>query len=273
MSKYLKVLEKVGAPLPGTLLPGSEGAYPDSVKPHLVTLVMPMAFEAEPYRMLGRLVVQMRQEAGLRILAISSPSVGDGKTSTAINLAGVLAQEPEVRVLLVEADLRRPAILTYLGIRDVSGEGLVGMVLESAHTLEKVVHSCVPFNLDILPVRHSIPSPYAVLKLPRFRELLQDARQHYDYVVVDAPPLLPFADCRLIEPLMDGFLVVVAAHKTSPKRLAEALYVMDPAKLVGLVFNKDDHLAPHYDHTYRYYAQSPNGHHKRWRPFRRRRAT
>jgi Mrp family chromosome partitioning ATPase len=122
-------------------------------------------------------------------------------------------------------------------------------------------------------VRHSVPSPYAVLKMPRFRELLQEARQHYDYVVVDVPPLIPFADCRLIESWMDGFLVVVAAHKTSPKRLTEALYVMDPAKLVGLVFNKDNHLAPHYDHTYRYYAQSLNEHHQGWRLFRRRRKT
>src|SRR5262245_23595899 len=73
MSKYLKTLEKVAAPLPVTLHPGSEGAHPESVKPHLVTLVTPTAFEAEPYRMLGRLVVQMRQDAGLHILAISSP--------------------------------------------------------------------------------------------------------------------------------------------------------------------------------------------------------
>jgi Mrp family chromosome partitioning ATPase len=273
MSKYLRTLEKVGAPLPIAPFPGPEDAVPDGVKPHLVTLVMPTVFAAEPYRMLGRLVVQMRQDAGLHILAISSPSVGDGKTSTAISLAGVLAQEPEARVLLVEADLRRPAILSHLGIRGVSGEGLVGLILEPERAFEKVVHSCLLFNLDILPVRHSVPSPYAVLKLPRFKELLQEARQHYDYVVVDAPPLIPFADCRLIEPWLDGFLVVVAAHKTSPKRLAEALYVMDPAKLVGLVFNKDDHLAPHYDHTNRYYAQSPNGHHKGWRPFRRRRET
>src|SRR6266852_4942643 len=173
MSKYLSSLEKVGAPLPVTPLLWPESACPDSVKPHLVTLVTPTAFEAEPYRMLGRLVVQMRQDAGLHILAISSPSVGDGKTSTAIGLAGVLAQEPEARVLLVEADLRRPSILTYLGIRNVSGEGLVGAVLEPVHTLEKVVHSCLLFNVNILPVRHSVPSPYAVLKLPRFRELLQ----------------------------------------------------------------------------------------------------
>jgi Mrp family chromosome partitioning ATPase len=229
-----------------------------------------MAFEGEPYRMLGRLVVQMHQDAGLHVLALSSPSMGDGKTSTAINLAGVLAQEPKARVLLVEADLRRPAILTYLGISDFSGEGLVGVILEPAQALEKVIHTCLPFNLDILPVRHSVPSPYAVLKLPRFSELLQEARRHYDYVFVDAPPLIPFADCRLIEPLMDGFLVVVAAHKTSPKRLAEALCVMNPAKLAGLVFNKDDNLVSHDDRTYRYSPQSHDRPHKGWHPFRRR---
>lgn len=223
--------------------------------------------------MLGCLVGQMRQEVGLHVLAISSPSVGDGKTSTAINLAGALAQGSEARVLLVEADLRRPSILTSLGIHDVSGEGLIGAVLEPVYPIEKVVHVCRPFNFAILPVCHSVPSPYAVLQSPRFRELLQEARQHYDYVVVDAPPLIPFADCRLIEPWMDGFLVVVAAHETSPKLLKEALNVMAPAKLVGLVFNKADHLAPYYDHAYRYYAQAPKGQRKGWRLFRRRRET
>jgi Mrp family chromosome partitioning ATPase len=112
-----------------------------------------------------------------------------------------------------------------------------------------------------------------VLKLPRFGELLQEARQHYDYVVVDTPPLIPFVDCRLVEQWMDGVLVVVAAHKTSPKLLAEALHIMDPTKLVGVVLNKDDHLTPQYSHAYRYYAQSRNGHHKGWHPFQRRRAT
>jgi capsular exopolysaccharide synthesis family protein len=269
MSKYLKALEKVAPSLPVTPLPGPEGEYPDGVEPHLVTIVTPTAFEAEPYRVLGRLVVQMYKDAGPRILAISSPSAGDGKTSTAINLAEVLAQEPKARVLLVEADLRRPSLLTYLGISGAGGKGLIGAVLEPALPLERIVHPCLPFNLHVLPAGHSLASPYDVLKLPRFGELLQEARQHYDYVVVDTPPLIPFADCRLVEQWIDGFLVVVAAHKTSPKLLAEALHVMDSAKLVGLVLNKDDHLAPQYYHAYRYYAQSPNGHHKGWRPFRR----
>lgn len=270
MSKYLRTLEKVDAPLPVTPPPEPEGACPDGVQPHLVSLVNPTAFEAESYHMLGRLVVQMHQDAGLHVLAISSPSVGEGKTSTAINLAGVLAQEPEACVLLVEAELRRPSVLTYLGIRDASGIGLVGAVLEPELSLKRVVHQCLPFNLHVLPAGHSVASPYGVLKLRRFGALLQEARQHYDYVVVDVPPLLPFADCRLVEPWIDGFLVVVAAHQTSPTLLAEALQTLDPAKVFGLVFNKDDHLAPYYDYACRYYAQSRNGHHQGWRPFRRR---
>lgn len=270
MHKTFRALEKVAPSLPVTPLPGAESSCPEGVKPHLVTLITPTAFEAEPYRVLGRLVVQMHQDVGLHILAISSPGMGDGKTSTAINLAGVLAQEPKARVLLVEADLRRPSMLTYLGISNAGGKGLIGTVLEPALSLEEVVHPCLPFNLHVLPAGHALASPYDVLKLPRFGELLQEARQHYDYIVIDTPPLIPFVDCRLVEPWMDGFLVVVAAHQTSPKLLAEALHVMDPAKLVGLVLNKDDHLAPHYDHAYRYYAQSPNGHHQGWRPFRRR---
>jgi Mrp family chromosome partitioning ATPase len=199
--------------------------------------------------------------------------MGEGKTSTAINLAGVLAQEPEARVLLVEADLRRPSLLTYLGVRNADGKGLIGAVLEPALSLERVVHPCVLFNLHVLPADHSLASPYDVLKLPRWGALLQEARQHYDYIVVDTPPLIPFADYRLIEPWMDGVLVVVAAHQTSPKLLMEALQVLDSAKLVGLVLNKDDHLPRHYDRAYRYYAQSLNGHHQGWRLFRRRKAT
>jgi capsular exopolysaccharide synthesis family protein len=203
----------------------------------------------------------MHTEADLRILAISSPSRGDGKTSTAINLAGILAQEPKIRVLLVEAELRRPAIATYLGIRHTT-EGLAGMVLGLDLSLERVVHHCQPFNLDVLLAGHSSASPYDLLKLPRFGALLQEARTHYDYVIVDTPPLLPFADCRLIEKWIDGLLVVVAAHQTPRKMLTEALDSVDPTKLVGLVLNKDDHQTARYDYTYRYYAQSSYEPHK-----------
>jgi len=126
-------------------------------------------------------------------------------------------------------------------------------------SLESVVQQCPPFDLNVVPAGRSLASPYDLLALPRFGELLQEARQHYDYVVVDMPPLVPFADCRLIARWIDGLLVVVAAHRTPRKLLEEALNVTDPAKLVGLVFNQDDHQASKYHSLYRYYPRLPIG--------------
>ena len=241
-------------------LAGPKIELPDRLAPYLVTLLTPTAFETEPYRVLGHMVAQMHTDAGLRLLAIASPSPGDGKTITAINLVGVLAQEPQARVLLVEADLRRPSLLTYLGREKASMGGLVQAILDPMLSLESVVQQYPSFNFNVLPAGHSLAAPYDVLKLPRFGELLQETRQHYDYVVVDTPPLIPFADCRLIEKCVDGLLVVVAAHKTSRKLLEEALHVIDPTKLVGLVFNQDIYQTLRYHRPYyRYYPQSRNG--------------
>ena len=260
MSKlFRRVREKAAPSLAVPSLAELRSTISDSVAPHLVALLTPTAFEAEPYRVLSHLVAQMHKEAGLRVLAISSPGAGDGKTSTAINLAGVLAQEPKARVLLLEAELRRPSLLTYLGLRYASGKGLIEAILDPMLTLESVVQQCPPFDLNVLPAGRSLASPYDLLTLPRFGELLQEARQHYDYVVVDTPPLVPFADCRLITRWIDGLLVVVAAHKTPQKLLEEALNVADPTKLVGLVFNQDDHQASKYRSLYRYYPHRPIG--------------
>jgi capsular exopolysaccharide synthesis family protein len=243
----------------GPSLPESGNADICGVDPHLVPLLTPDAFEAEPYRVLAHLISQMHTEAGLHVLALSSPSSGDGKTSTAINLAGTLAHESKIRVLLVEADIRRPSIAKYLGIRHTT-TGIIAMLLDPALSLERAVQHCQPFNFDVLLAEHASASPYDLLKLPRFGSLLHEARKHYDYVIVDTPPLLPFADCRLIEKWIDGLLVIVAAHETPRKLLAEALEIADPTKLVGLVLNKDDQQTARYNLAYRYYAQSPNEH-------------
>ncbi|HEY5863955.1 MAG TPA: CpsD/CapB family tyrosine-protein kinase [Candidatus Tectomicrobia bacterium] len=253
--------ENVTSSVAAPSLPGSGDADISGVDPHLVPLLTPDAFEAEPYRVLAHLIGQMHTEAGLHVLALSSPGSGDGKTSTAINLAGTLAHKSKIRVLLVEAEFRRPSIAKYLGIRHTNA-GIIAMLLEPTLSLERAVQHCQPFNFDVLLAEHASASPYDLLKLPRFGSLLHEARKHYDYVIVDMPPLLPFADCRLIEKWIDGLLLVVAAHETPRKLLAEALEIADPTKLVGLVLNKDDQQTARYDHAYRYYAQSPNEHGK-----------
>jgi receptor protein-tyrosine kinase len=174
------------------------------------------------------------------VLAVTSATVGDGKTTTAINLAATLAQSPGTRVLLVDTDLRRPLVAANLGLEN-SGPGLVGALLDARQELGAVVRP-TPFHLDVLPAGRIPGNPYQVLESPRVGQLLEQARSVYDCVILDTPPVLVVPDCRLMSQWVDGFLVVVAAHRTPEKLLAETLSALDPDKTLGIVFNRDDRL-------------------------------
>jgi protein-tyrosine kinase len=218
------------------------------VDPHFVSLVDPTAFEAEQYRSLRHFIELAHRDRGLVVLAISSPAVGDGKTTTVINLAGALAQDPGARVLLVDADLRRPGIGNVLPPEEpdvVAPPGLIDAILDDRLRLDDVVQAR-PFNLSILTAGGTPDAPYELLKSPRLAALLDEARSRYDYVILDAPPLVPFPDCRILERLLDGLLIVVGANRTPRKLLEESLDVIDPAKVLGLVFNADDRPRPGY---------------------------
>jgi capsular exopolysaccharide synthesis family protein len=236
---------------------GQTGAVED----HLVSLVAPAGLEAEQYRALRHIVEQKRRTDNLMVIAVSSPGGGDGKTTTAINLAGALAQAPDARVLLLEADLRRPSIGPLLGLYDPSAPGLVHAILDPGLSLAQIVQPVTTFNLNVVLAGQTPPSPYEVLKSPRLAELLDEARCGYDYVVLDTPPMVPVQDCRLLARLVDGLVLVVAAHHTPRPMLEAALDIVDPTRLIGLVFNGYDHLLAGRQLGYRagYYAPSSAG--------------
>src|SRR5436309_202485 len=144
----------------------------DGVEEHLVSLLHPTGFEAESYRALRQIVEGLNKNAGLSMIAISSPGVGEGKTITAINLAGALAQAPQARILLVDADLRQPSMADKLRLDDAGRRGLVDAILNPGLALEAVVQSRPPFNLAVLPAGNPPAAPYEVLKAPRLGELL-----------------------------------------------------------------------------------------------------
>jgi len=265
MTRFFRALEQAGSDL-ARVESGSHKTRPqatDGVEEHLVSLLTPAFFASEQYRALRHLVEQFHKSAHLSVLAVSSPAVGDGKTTTAINLAGALAQAPEARVLLVDADLRRQSMSEYLGLVDTDRPGLVDAILNPALPLEHVTQPCSPFNLSVVLGGRRPASEYELLKSPRLGELLREARRQYDYVLLDTPPLIPVPDSRVIGKWVDGFLVVVAAHRTPRKLLEEALNVIEPAKIVGLVFNSDDR--PLFGYSYGNYYPSPNGNRlRRW---------
>jgi capsular exopolysaccharide synthesis family protein len=210
------------------------------VEPHLVSLLTPASFAAEQYRSLRHLVEQFRRRAGLVVMGVTSPTLGDGKTTTAINLVGALAQAPEARILLVDADLRAATVAKHLALEDRDGLGLVDAILDPSIELDRLVQPCPPFNVSVLPAGRSADAPYELLKSPRLGELLEEARRRYDFVVLDTPPVVPVPDCRVISKWVDGYLVVVMAHKTPRTLLEETLHVLEPDKIVGLLFNSDD---------------------------------
>jgi capsular exopolysaccharide synthesis family protein len=227
--------------------------------PHLVSLVSPGSFEAEQYRALRHRLERRRETVPLQALAITSASVGDGKTTTAINLAGALAQARDGRVLLVDADVRRPAIAAQVGLGEVRPPGLVDAVLDPGRGIEDLVHPLPGLNLTVLAAGRLPDAPYEVLKSRRLGELLEQARRLYEFVIVDTPPVVPVPDSRLIARWVDGLLLVVSAHRTPRKLLEEALNQIDPARLVGLVFNGDDRPFSGYSGYYGAYGRPQKG--------------
>ena len=211
-----------------------------TINGHLISLLRPASFEAEQYRALRHLIEQFRGGAEVAVIAISSATIGDGKTTTAINLAGSLAQGTDARVLLIDADLRRPSVVAQLGMPPGQTKGVVDFVLDQSVKLEMVTTRHPGFNLSIVSSGMTTSVPYEILKSARFGELLEEARQGFDYIIVDTPPSVGLPDCRVLSRWLDGFLLVVAAHKTPRRLLEEALKTIEPEKLIGLVFNNDD---------------------------------
>jgi polysaccharide biosynthesis transport protein len=227
---------------------------------HLVSLTSPASFAAEQYQGLRITVERLGRAHGAKVIAITSPGAGEGKTLTSINLAAALARGSEANVLLIDADLRRPAVAKQLGITDAQPLGLTDLIADPTMTIEQVARRIDPFTLTIVPAGTVHTSVHQVLRSPRLDQILQDARQKYDYIVVDTPPLLPVFDSTLLSRTVDGVLVIVAANQTPRKLLGEALNLLDPAKVLGIVFNRDDRpLFGYYDAYYREYFPDTTG--------------
>jgi capsular exopolysaccharide synthesis family protein len=218
------------------------------VDEHLVSLITPDTFEADQYRVLRHTIEQRRRTAGLAIIGVSSAGPGDGKTTTAINLAGALAQDRDARILLVDCDLRSSAMARRLGL--VEGRGLVQAIVDPMLTIDDAIKHLPRFNLDVMAAGFETASPYELLKSPRLGELFEAARRRYDYVVVDTPPVLPFPDCRVLAKVVDGFLVVVTAHRTPRRLVDEALGVLPKEMIVGVVFNAEEETLSRSHHAY-----------------------
>lgn len=220
----------------------------------LVSLVAPGSMEADQYRGLRHTVERARRDRGHQVIAITSAGAGDGKSVTTLNLAGALAQSRETRVVVMDADLHRPSVARYLGIDEPGGPGLVDAIERDGCSLGSVTRRLDDLNLSAVTSGDCRGSAYELLNSARFEALVAEARARFDYVLIDTPPLVPLPDCRVIARWVDGFLLVVTAHRTPRRAVADALDLLEPEKVIGFVFNGDDRpLSPNSGY-YSYYG-------------------
>jgi len=222
---------------------------------HLVSLTAPASFAAEQYQGLRLTIERVARSRDVKVIAVSSPAAGDGKTVTSINLAGALARGSNDRVLLIDADLRRPSVGSLLGIGREE-RGLADMLAEGGPALGDVARPTPLANLSVLTAGTPRGGVSELLRSASLDTMLRDARRQYAYVVVDTPPLLPVFDSALLAKVVDGVLLVISANQTPRKLLGEALNMLEPSKVLGIVFNRDDRpLFGYYNSYNRYYRE------------------
>ncbi|WP_080730381.1 polysaccharide biosynthesis tyrosine autokinase [Rhodococcoides fascians] len=158
-----------------------------------------------------------------RIITVTSPSAAEGRTSTAIDLAAILAEAGH-RVLLVGGDLRNAALGTRLGIEQHSG---LSTVLSGEHDIEDAVVHDVFDGVSVLPSGPVPPNPSELLGSDRAYEVLEELRGDYRYVIVDTPPLLEVTDGAILTALADGTLVLARTGRTTREKLRRAIKVLD----------------------------------------------
>lgn len=170
-----------------------------------------------------------------RVIAVSSALPDEGKTTTACNVALTLAQSG-ARVVLVEGDLRKPAVGRYLGISNAAG---LTNVLAGQHHLADVIVGYQRDTLAVLPSGPTPPNPSEMLGSQQMRYLLKALAAEYDVVVIDAPPLLPVTDAAVLAAAADGVMLVVRHGRSRREEVQRALQALESvnAKVLGTVLN------------------------------------
>jgi exopolysaccharide transport family protein len=217
----------------------------------LITQARPQSQMAESYRALRTSLLLSSLGAPPRILLITSALPQEGKTTTSINTAVVLAQKG-VRVLLIDADLRRPSIHKTLGMGPRSG--LSNVLTGTAELQQAIVRSTIMPNLFILPAGTPPPNPAELLASVHMKALLTQLREQYDHIVIDTPPTLSVTDAVVLSTRVDTVVLVIRSGQTTKTALRRArdLLLQVNARVTGVLLNAVDLSSPDYYYYYEY---------------------
>ncbi|MEM9007959.1 MAG: polysaccharide biosynthesis tyrosine autokinase [Cyanobacteria bacterium P01_F01_bin.86] len=211
-----------------------DGTMADPAYPRLLVDQPAHAGVREAYQILQANLKFLQSDTELKTVVITSAIPGEGKSEVSANLAAALAQVGR-RVLLVDADMRFPR--QHHALKILNGNGLSHVITGQAH-VEDAIQS-VAENLDVLTAGAVPPNPVALLDSNRMESLLQTFAQAYDMVIVDAPPLVGYADASILGKMADGILLIVRPGVVdyAQGRTAKDTLIQSNQKVLGMVAN------------------------------------
>lgn len=220
--------------LEGVIGNAAVSPYTPSKEALLVNPLNPREAPAEEFRTLRTRLNHMQTIQPLHTLVVTSASPAEGKSFTAMNLAVTQSQLADKRVLLADFDFRRPTVDKNFQVSVTPG--ITDYLLAKA-PLEQVIRKVEGTNLYIMPAGESVPNPLELLNLKECKALIQGLRNHFDWVILDSPPLLFAADGNLLATMCDGTILVVRIGTTTYDSVTRALQSLCENNVLGVVVN------------------------------------
>jgi capsular exopolysaccharide synthesis family protein len=247
---------QIASGIRGLLVKGTAPGGEHSVRKFVLT--EPRSPAAEAVRSLRTSLMFSRPGKPPRVILIVSGSPYEGKSTIAVNLAITCAQH--AHVCLLDADLRNPVVARTFGLSPQNG---LTNILTGGARLEDVLLKVPGIeNLHVLPVGPRPPNPGELIASDQMRELIQNLRERFDFVIIDTPPLIPFADSRGLSPVTDAVIVVARVGYTTRRSILRTLEILmdHRATALGIVLNGVDVSSPDYEY-YMYGYSGRYGHH------------
>lgn len=220
----------------GVAVLGVVSRAPLLASPGVGVLREPLGHTAEEFRRIQSALTFANVSSRVRVLLVTSSAPGEGKSVTTVNLAMTLAEVGN-SVVLIDADLRRPTIHDHVGV-----DGSVGLtnVLLGEIDFELAKKNVAGTSFDALPAGDIPPNPAELLTSDRMEELIGTLSKHYDFVVIDTPPILSVADANLLAPIVDGGVIVVDSSKTRRAAVAKTVKELQAGgvRVLGAVLNR-----------------------------------
>lgn len=213
----------------------------------LVCLTDEVSPAAEAFRLIAVRLRSMRRDQPLRNLLITSTIPQEGKSMVAANLACILAQGRQEKVLLLEGDIRRPTLTQKLGMKERPG---LGELLRKEVSLSRSLAYLPEAKTWVLPAGKVNGNPLDLLQSQKLSPLMVQLAGWFDWIIIDSPPVLPVADASVWSALADGIVLVTRYGTTQKKELLRGVKEIDRKKLIGAVLNCSKNLR-HSDYYYR----------------------